>query len=199
MRRMHIELRPLSHMLEVDGADALLVPVPRNERPLRGAAGLADWRLCGALSTALRDGQLTGATQELVLMPARPPFAGPHIVLVGVGPVEQLPGRGVRDAFRTFLSRLGGLGTARAMLACPEGIDLVQDAEPAMQGCIEGLVSSGGPAELVLVCPVRDTAATAIAAQAKSLASDARRRGVSVSAERVFPERAAHHRPVAHA
>jgi hypothetical protein len=170
-------------MLEVEPADALLVPIPRNERPLRGAAGLADWRLCGLLSRALLAGQVTGATQELVLVPGRPPLLGPHIVLVGVGPIEQLPGRGVRDAFRTFLSRLGGLGTRRAILASPEGIDLVQDAEPAVVGCIEGLVSSGGPPELELVCPVSERAAEALARQITGMAADARRRDVALSAD----------------
>ena len=29
--------------------DCLVLPVFRDDRPLRGAAGLADWRLCGRL------------------------------------------------------------------------------------------------------------------------------------------------------
>ena len=34
--------------------DCLVLPVFKDDRPLRGAAGLADWRLCGRLSRLLK-------------------------------------------------------------------------------------------------------------------------------------------------
>jgi hypothetical protein len=48
---------PITSFLPVDllrwdrgpGGDALVVPVWSDVRPLRGAAGLLDWRLCGRL------------------------------------------------------------------------------------------------------------------------------------------------------
>jgi hypothetical protein len=61
-------------------ADVLAVPVWSDLRPLRGAAGLLDWRLCGRLSQLLREGRLCGALGNRLLpggpAPARRQLAG---------------------------------------------------------------------------------------------------------------------------
>jgi hypothetical protein len=49
------------------GGDALVVPLWTDVRPLRGAAGLLDWRLNGRLSQLLREGRVEGATGEKLL------------------------------------------------------------------------------------------------------------------------------------
>lgn len=49
--------------------DALVLPVFKNDRPLRGAAGLADWRLCGRLSRLLRAERASGEAGETLLLP----------------------------------------------------------------------------------------------------------------------------------
>lgn len=57
--------------------DCLVLPVFKDDRPLRGAAGLADWRMCGRLSKLLK-GNKAGADQgESMLLPPgrRLPFA----------------------------------------------------------------------------------------------------------------------------
>ena len=46
------------------GGDALVVPVWSDVRPLRGAAGLLDWRLCGRLSQMIREGRVSGAARN---------------------------------------------------------------------------------------------------------------------------------------
>jgi hypothetical protein len=65
--------------------DALLLPIFADERPLRGAAGLADWRLCGRLSRLIKAGRASGAQGETVMMPPgrRLPFR--RLVLFGLG------------------------------------------------------------------------------------------------------------------
>ena len=54
---------------EEAGGDALVLTFFREERPLRGAAGLADWRLCGRLSRLIKLGRLRGDNGESLLMP----------------------------------------------------------------------------------------------------------------------------------
>ncbi|MDH3842567.1 MAG: hypothetical protein OES69_01410, partial [Myxococcales bacterium] len=44
--------------------ELILLPFFEDERPLRGAAGLIDWRLCGALSRRLAGGDLRGSFGE---------------------------------------------------------------------------------------------------------------------------------------
>jgi Cytosol aminopeptidase family, N-terminal domain len=49
--------------------DTLVLPVFKDDRPLRGAAGLADWRLCGRLSKLLRDNKASADAGETMLLP----------------------------------------------------------------------------------------------------------------------------------
>ncbi len=65
--------------------DTLLLPIFRDERPLRGAAGLCDWRLGGRLSRLIRSGKASGARGETVMMPPgrRLPFG--RLLLFGLG------------------------------------------------------------------------------------------------------------------
>lgn len=56
-----------------------------DERPLRGAAGLADWRLCGRLSSLLKRHRFSGAGGETLMIPPgrRLPFS--RILVFGLG------------------------------------------------------------------------------------------------------------------
>jgi len=70
-------------------ADALVLTFFADERPLRGAAGLVDWRLCGRLSRLIKNGRLDGTANEVTLVPpagARLPF--PRIFVFGLGSSE---------------------------------------------------------------------------------------------------------------
>ncbi len=49
--------------------DCLVLPVFKDDRPLRGAAGLADWRLCGKLSRLLKASNVSGEQGESMLLP----------------------------------------------------------------------------------------------------------------------------------
>jgi len=49
--------------------DTLALPVFKSDRPLRGAAGLVDWRLCGKLSRLVRSNRATGDAGETMMLP----------------------------------------------------------------------------------------------------------------------------------
>jgi hypothetical protein len=67
------------------GCDALVLTFFHDERPLRGAAGLTDWRLAGRLSRLLKASRLTGKRGDTLMMPAggRIPFE--RVFLFGLG------------------------------------------------------------------------------------------------------------------
>ena len=67
------------------GVDALCLFIPEDERPLRGAAGWADWRLCGALSRLLQGGFFTGKSEDQLLLPSEGRVAFSRIFAVGLG------------------------------------------------------------------------------------------------------------------
>lgn len=81
---VHLLGAELARWDETEGG-SLLLTFFSDERPLRGAAGLADWRLCGKLSSLIKRGKLSGKRGETLLMPPghRLPFA--VIMLFGLG------------------------------------------------------------------------------------------------------------------
>ena len=88
--------------------DSLVLPVFKDDRPLRGAAGLADWRLCGRLSRLLKSNRATAEAGETLLFPPgrRLPFS--RILWFGLGDA-----RGYSDErFRRDLARIVEVVTA---------------------------------------------------------------------------------------
>lgn len=49
--------------------DCLVLPVFKDDRPLRGAAGLADWRLCGKLSRLIHANRASADSGETLMLP----------------------------------------------------------------------------------------------------------------------------------
>lgn len=67
-------------------ADSLVVTFFSDERPLRGAAGLVDWRLGGWLSKLLKGGKLAGGASETTMIPpAKGRLSFSRILLFGLG------------------------------------------------------------------------------------------------------------------
>jgi hypothetical protein len=81
---LHVLAADLAKWDEAD-RDALLLPFFADERPLRGAAGLADWRLCGRLSRLLRAHRATGERGETVLLPPGRRLRFKRVMLFGLG------------------------------------------------------------------------------------------------------------------
>lgn len=67
------------------GVDTLCLFVAEDERPLRGTAGYADWRMCGALSQILIDRFFIGASGDCLLVPSRGRIAMERIFAIGIG------------------------------------------------------------------------------------------------------------------
>lgn len=65
--------------------ELIVLPFFSDERPLSGAAGLIDWRLCGALSRKLMAGYLDGHFGEKALVTTRPKLKSEGVLLVGLG------------------------------------------------------------------------------------------------------------------
>jgi leucyl aminopeptidase len=100
------------------GGDALVVPLWADVRPLRGAAGLLDWRLNGRLSRLLREGRLDGSNGEkLLFFTGRVPWR--RVLTIGLGTTTNFS----EDAFRTSLGAVldafRGLGIQSMGLALP--------------------------------------------------------------------------------
>lgn len=99
--------------------DALVLTFFADERPLRGAAGLADWRLCGRLSRLLKANRIEGGEGEALMLPPGRRLAFPRVVLLGLGASARFD----EDAYRAHARRvrdvLARAGVSRYALQPP--------------------------------------------------------------------------------
>ena len=65
--------------------DSLVLPVFKDDRPLRGAAGLADWRLCGRLSRLVKSNRATAEAGEALMLPPGRRLRFARILWFGLG------------------------------------------------------------------------------------------------------------------
>ena len=71
--------------LDTLSVETLALFMLSDQRPLRGAAGVVDWRLCGELSRALQGGGLTGKLGERLLMPTNGRIGARRLLVFGAG------------------------------------------------------------------------------------------------------------------
>jgi hypothetical protein len=136
------------------GAPELLVaPFFTDERPLRGAAGLCDWRMCGRLSRHLAAGRLTGELGETALLPARG-LAFHKLLLVGLGPSEQFLEERFRSAARVIADVVHRLGVERWALPLPGRNTGRIAARRALDLWLAEVGDAAAPEEVWLVEPV---------------------------------------------
>jgi len=72
---------PALDALDVDAVAVFVGP----ERPLQGLSGYVDWRLCGALSRAIRAGHFGAEPGEALLLPSDGRLSPSRIFCFGVG------------------------------------------------------------------------------------------------------------------
>jgi hypothetical protein len=87
------------------------------ERPLRGAAGHADWRMCGALSRLIQRGRLSGAYGEAALVPASGGLRARWLLALGLGRPGELSAERAGEIARACVTR--GLDLAAEVVALP--------------------------------------------------------------------------------
>jgi len=71
--------------LERVPADLVVVGFSPDDRPLRGGAGRADWRLCGELWGLVTSRKLNGALGEAALFSAAGSLRSPLLLVLGLG------------------------------------------------------------------------------------------------------------------
>jgi leucyl aminopeptidase len=117
-----LELRfilPSLRRLDLAGTEVLVANVTEDERPLRGLAGLLDFRLQGRLSNLAKTGYLTGKTGEVLLIPGKPALAFDKIILFGLGRRLDFGDHAYRHAIRRILSTLEGIRARSAVVELP--------------------------------------------------------------------------------
>lgn len=138
---------PAIDALDVDALAVFVGP----ERPLQGLAGFADWRLCGLISRAIRDGSYGPDTGEALLLPSGGRIAVPRIFCFGL-PEPTRGGVAFGTQARRLCRAMHKAGSATWAGALPA---LAPDVEvPVGRLFLEALLASP-PRKLVLLGDAR--------------------------------------------
>jgi len=114
----------------------------RDERPLRGFAGLIDWRMGGRLSALLKSGFLTGEEGEALLVPGKPHVPFEKVLLLGLGAHSGFGDGTFRRAVLHIASALEGMRVRRSVVELPGRGTGVVDPESAITMTLECVGSS---------------------------------------------------------
>ncbi len=136
-------LPPDARRLEEASAEVCACAIWSDERPVRGFAGLLDWRLGGRLSALLKSGFVRGDRGEALLLPGKPNVPFEKVLVVGLGPRSGFGDSTFREALARIARSLEGMRVRRAVIELPgRGTDAI-DAQHAMALALESAESSG--------------------------------------------------------
>ena len=99
--------------------DCLVLPVFKDDRPLRGAAGLADWRMCGKLSQFVKANRTTGDAGETLMMPPGRRLRFGRIMWFGLGETKGYSDERFRKDLAWIVDVVGKAGITEVTLQAP--------------------------------------------------------------------------------
>ncbi|UCE85069.1 MAG: hypothetical protein JSU66_12020 [Deltaproteobacteria bacterium] len=159
-----------TQVLESVRADLAVATFFAGDRPLRGDAGRADWRLLGLLSALLREGRLHGEPGEVMLVPTLGRLRAPRLLLLGLGARADLGYPQIEAATRDAILRGVALRCGRLALSAPGGADPAlppaRTGEAVLRGAVAALHER--PAHLELVLVARDEAVATLSGLARA-------------------------------
>ena len=167
--RLTLNDMSLASIDAISGVDALCLFIGEDERPLKGLAGYADWRMCGALSGILRSGYFAGAPGDCLLYPVVHGVSAQCVFFFGMGSRREFRQESIGEALRTAVEVLQKAGCASLALEIP-GVTEANAGEVASV-FIEDCISRFSGSEVILL----DAEASALS-QALQQSSDALKR-----------------------
>jgi hypothetical protein len=117
-----VELRfvtPELRRLDDTGSEVLACGIFEDERPVRGTAGLLDWRLAGQISRLMQTGFVVGTKGEVVMFPLRPKLPFDKALMFGLGRREQFDDTVFREVTSHILRTMEGLCARSAVVELP--------------------------------------------------------------------------------
>lgn len=130
-------LPPDMRHIDETSAEVLACAIWSDERPLRGLAGLLDWRMAGRLSELVRGGFLRGDRGEVLLVPGKPSLPFEKLLVFGLGARASFGDAVFRDVVAHLVRALEGLRIRRAVVELPGRADSSIDCERATDIVLE--------------------------------------------------------------
>jgi len=163
--------------LERVSADLVVVGYSPDDRPLRGAAGRADWRLCGELWQLVTAQKLNGRRGQAALLSAAGPLRSPLLLVVGLGHRAELDIDAWRELGSEVVRRALDLQLKRVVLGL-ESDAAVLGSEATCALFAGAVAAAEHPAEIQLV--IAGEGVQARFSELRSLAAAGRLAGLSL-------------------
>jgi hypothetical protein len=148
--RLILELTPRT--LERVESDVAVAGFFNDERPLRGGAARADWRLCGGLSKRIERGDLSGESGEAFLIGCGRALRSPRLLVVGLGGRREFDLLRLSDEIAAVIGRCNRLRCSEIAMS-PLGVapdDLPRHAAAVVTGIREAYRGIEGPMRIHL-------------------------------------------------
>ena len=101
-----IQLKITSDSLDDISNDLALVLAYKDVRPLKGQAGLLDWRLNGYLSDLILQHRFEGEMGEALLMPSQNRVGSKEILILGLGESQRVDSQNLPNYVAMILEKL---------------------------------------------------------------------------------------------
>ena len=135
-----------------------------DERPIRGFAGLVDWRLGGRISGLLKSGFFRGELGEALLVPGKPHVPFEKVLVVGLGNRSAFGEDRFRQGVLHIATALERLRIRRAVVELPGRASGAIEPEPAITLALECVGASPDHDTWWLVEPLADQKRTELRA-----------------------------------
>ncbi len=130
-------------------ADVVALTFFEDERPLRGVAGLADWRMNGALSRLILNETLSGKEGESLLISTDGRILSPRLLLFGLGESKAFDGKRFQGLLSRFVGSIAKLKFRRFAITIP-GSSLFS-TEKAVDSVKKEIEKAGMPDDTELI------------------------------------------------
>ena len=114
-----------------------------DEKPLKGASGLVDWRMNGSLSELVKSEHLLGEKGESTLIAPQGRIKGKMIIMVGLGKSSHRKKKEIENAAASFMVNLLSLNAKTVAIAIPPERFTYLKADQVATTLITGMNSSG--------------------------------------------------------
>jgi hypothetical protein len=130
-------VNPDLRSLDAAGTELLACSILQDQLPMRGVAGLIDWRLSGRLSRLARKGVLAGELGEVLFVPGRPHLGFEKVLVFGMGTRSGFGEGSFRSVVTHLMRTLSGLRVRRAVVELPGRAEGILEAERACELVLE--------------------------------------------------------------
>lgn len=125
------------HEIDLQECDIIVSGFFSDERPLKGSAGLIDWRLNGRISRLLADKKIIGEWKETLLIPSNGRIIPKLILLFGFGSKKHYSYLRAREITPYILNTLSKIGFSNIFLSLPYHEDYNVDCGKLVEVILE--------------------------------------------------------------